>query len=115
MEQSPETAEALTGDGLANDPSVAAGVVQAGIEMEIGTSIRARYPDEPTHIMATRLGNVLRKYESTAGATYGLPLLEYATPLGLVAKPEHVAYVNDQRSVLDLSVACAPSGSLPPG
>ena len=54
--------------------------------------------------MPTRLGNVLRRYEARAGASFGLPIITFATHIGMVAEPKHTAYVNDQRAQLDLAV-----------
>ncbi len=70
----------------------------------------ATFPDSPQKIMATRLGNVLRRAEMRAGRSYGLPILMSATHLGMVADPAHTAYVQDQRTQLDLTARiCASS------
>lgn len=55
-------------------------------------------------IMPTRLGNVLRYYERKAGAPYGLDAVRVMPYLSRVAPSEDMAYVNDQRSSLDLAV-----------
>ena len=63
--------------------------------------------DQPKLIydtMPTRLGNVLRYYESSAGAPYGLGAIAVMPYLARVAPAEDMAYVNDQRSNLDLAV-----------
>lgn len=64
---------------------------------------RSEYPDEPTQVMPTRLGNMLRRYELRAGSAYHLPILDFATHLGMVAEKEHGEYVADQRNQLDLT------------
>jgi hypothetical protein len=61
-------------------------------------------PDELDQIMPTRLGNVLRYYESAAGAPYGLDAIQLMPYLARVASAEDMEYVNDQRSNLDLAV-----------
>jgi hypothetical protein len=61
-------------------------------------------PDELDQIMPTRLGNVLRYYESSAGAPYGLDAIRVMPYLARVASSEDMEYVNDQRSNLDLAV-----------
>ena len=66
-------------------------------------SVLARQPLEPVHIMPTALGNVLRRHEQIAGASVGLPILSWATHIGLVADPAHTKYVNDQRTLVDLA------------
>jgi len=54
--------------------------------------------------MPTRLGNVLRRTESQAGSQYGLNALVAVPHILMVAPADHVEYVNDQRSQLDLAV-----------
>jgi hypothetical protein len=61
-------------------------------------------------IMPTRLGNVLRKYERQAGSQYGLDAVSVIQQISFVASAERLAYVGDQRQLLDLSVRmCATS------
>jgi hypothetical protein len=70
------------------------------------------YPDpnvvgnhiEYDDIMPTRLGNVLRKYERQAGSQYGLDAVSVIQQISFVAPTERLAYVGDQRQLLDLSV-----------
>jgi hypothetical protein len=68
------------------------------------------YPDELDDILPTRLGNLLHKYESRAGQSYGINILGRATHLMLTAPPNHVEYINDQRSALDLAARLCASG-----
>ena len=66
-----------------------------------------RYPHEPRLMMPTSLGNMLRRYEVGPGTPFGFNLPATAPLLALVAPPEHMKYVNDQRSSFDLAVrAC---------
>lgn len=69
-----------------------------------------KYPNEPIHVMPTSLGNTLRHYEMLAGAAVGLPVLAWATHIGLVADPAHNRYVNDRRTEMDLAVRMSYSG-----
>jgi hypothetical protein len=62
------------------------------------------YPERIDDVMPTRLGNVLRRHEKTAGAVYGLDAMAVVHRLMLVADSKHVAYVQDQRTSLDLAV-----------
>jgi hypothetical protein len=62
------------------------------------------YPEDPNHIMPTRLGNILRRYEVLAGAPYKLDAPTILPSLALVTPPAHLEYLNDQRSALDLAV-----------
>jgi hypothetical protein len=55
-------------------------------------------------IMPTRLGNVLRRYERQAGSQYGLDAVSVIQQISFVAPAERLAYVGDQRQLLDLSV-----------
>ena len=74
--------------------------------------LAARYPppnqvgmhEEYDDIMPTRLGNALRKYERQAGSQYGLDAVSLIQHLSFVAPAERVAYVGDQRQLMDLSV-----------
>lgn len=63
-----------------------------------------RYPVTPDLVMPTSLGNMLRRYEVGPGEPYGIDIPATAPLLAMVAPPEHMAYVNDQRSSLDLAV-----------
>jgi hypothetical protein len=62
------------------------------------------YPQMPNDVRPTRLGNVLRRYESEAGAPYGLGLPTIAPHLALIAPKDHMDLVNDQRTQMDLAV-----------
>lgn len=55
-------------------------------------------------VMPTRLGMVMRFYESLAGEPYGLNSIQVMPYMARVAKADDMAYVNDQRSQLDLAV-----------
>jgi hypothetical protein len=66
--------------------------------------LSAEQPMEPHLVMPTRLGNVLRYYESNAGLPYGLDAIQVMPYLARVASAEDMDYVNDQRSNLDLAV-----------
>lgn len=65
---------------------------------------KLRYPEKPAHMMPTRLGNMLRRYEILAGAPYELDAPTVLPCLALVAPSRHLDYLNDQRSALDLAV-----------
>ena len=65
---------------------------------------RGKFPVNPDEVMPTRLGNVLRRAESQAGSQYKLDSLQAVPHLLLIAPANHVNYVNDQRSQLDLAV-----------
>lgn len=60
--------------------------------------------EEYDNLMPTRLGNALRKYERQAGSQYGLDAVSVIQQISFVAQPERLAYVGDQRQLLDLSV-----------
>jgi hypothetical protein len=61
-------------------------------------------PSEPDLVMPTRLGIILRYYETTAGSPFGLKAIQVMPYLARVAKPQDMAYVSDQRSQMDLAV-----------
>lgn len=64
----------------------------------------AQYPTDPALVMPTRLGNVLRKYETIAGRQYELSVLTILPHIALAARPEDLRYLDDQRVQLDLAV-----------
>lgn len=66
--------------------------------------VSLNYPDNPDHIMPTRLGNVLRRYEVLAGESYKLEAPTVLPYLTLIAATDHRDYLNDQRSAMDLAV-----------
>jgi hypothetical protein len=72
--------------------------------------LAAAYPKNEGDVMPTRLGNVLRRHERLAGSQYGLDAVTVIRHVALVAPPERLGYLNDQRQLLDLSVRmCATS------
>lgn len=62
------------------------------------------YPGSVGDFMPTRLGNVLRAAEKTAGATINLDVIKFAPHLMMVAPTTHADYVNDQRTSFDLAI-----------
>ena len=66
--------------------------------------VRSMFPADVDEAMPTRLGNVLRRAESQAGSQYGIDALQVVPHLLLIAPTNHIDYVNDQRSQLDLAV-----------
>lgn len=67
-------------------------------------SEKQRLPAEVDRIMPTRLGNVLRRYEDSAGRQFGLDAVALAPHIALVAPPAHAEYLDDSRANLDLAV-----------
>jgi hypothetical protein len=74
--------------------------------------VLANYPNSTNDVRPTRLGNVLRRYEAGAGSQYGLSLVAIAPHLILSAPRSHIAYVEDQRTQLDLAVRLVVVGLL---
>jgi hypothetical protein len=72
---------------------------------------RRSYPMSYDDVMPTALGNVLRRYEDEAGRPYGLSILAVAPHLALLAPREHVDFLQDQRTQLDLATRlCVTAG-----
>jgi hypothetical protein len=61
------------------------------------------YPEAP-HILPTRLGNVLRRYESSVGKSYLIDPLAAIPRLAMVGSEQEVAYVQNQRVQLELAL-----------
>jgi hypothetical protein len=95
-----KTLDSLREKGI-DSPVHLAQLISRGGEAE---RILDNFPRADSDIMPTRLGNMLRRYESQAGVQYGMNALQVVPHLLLIAPPNHVAYVNDQRSQLDLAV-----------
>jgi hypothetical protein len=104
-----DTNEYLSPAEIAADPDAAATVVWAQAHLDAWEIVNSQYPDERTATLPTRLGNVLRRHELVSGSAVHLPILDWATHIGMVANPTHTAYVNDQRTQLDLAVRMAAS------
>ncbi len=84
--------------------------LQLLVAAETATTVYDSYPEDPSHFLPTRLGNVLRRSELTAGASFRLPVLRFATHIGMVAEPTHTTYLNDRRTEMDLAARlCASS------
>jgi hypothetical protein len=66
--------------------------------------LQASYPLDGAQILPTRLGNVLRRYETTAGEPYGLGIIDALPRLAMVARPAEIDYLQDQRMQLELAV-----------
>jgi hypothetical protein len=79
---------------------------RAPVRSKLDEADRVRYmfPADLDEVMPTRLGNVLRRAESQAGSQYGIDALQAVPHLLLIAPTNHIDYVNDQRSQLDLAV-----------
>lgn len=87
-------------------------IIDTQADLEAWEFARSSYPSNRTALLPTMLGNTLRKYELTAGAACHLPILKWATHIGMVADPNHTRYVNDQRTQVDLAVRVSASAYL---
>jgi hypothetical protein len=94
----------VTTDGMAISATQKTDRVEWVSLHQEASRLRRQYPRRPDDIMPTRLGNMLRRYEVDAGGPYGANLVAMAPLLAMVAPPHETAYVNDQRSSLDLAV-----------
>lgn len=63
-------------------------------------------------ILPTRLGNVLRSYERSAGSAYGIDPLIAVPRLAMVATDREIAYVQNQRVQLELALRTSLMGLL---
>jgi hypothetical protein len=79
-------------------------LVQNAVVVDESARLERSYPAEGRLVMPTRLGNVLRRYESLVGRPYKLDPTRVMAHLGLVSDPSHLKYLNDQRTLLDLAV-----------
>ncbi len=78
--------------------------VAARIENAESARLLGSYPDRLELTLPTRLGNVLRRYESTVGAPYGMEAMQAIPRLAMVAGERELDYLQNQRFQLDLAV-----------
>ena len=64
----------------------------------------AKLPNNPADIMATDLGNVLRRFERIAGAPFGLDGVVAAPYVAQLGEAKELEYLDDAHSAMDLSV-----------
>ncbi|KJK42825.1 hypothetical protein UK23_35510 [Lentzea aerocolonigenes] len=69
------------------------------------------YPDL-REILPTRLGNVLRRYERSAGRSYGINPIIAVPRLAMVATDREIAYLQNQRVQLELALRTSLMGLL---
>lgn len=79
-------------------------LLSAQVSFSSADAALQQYPPLHAAVMPTRLGNVLRRYESLAGSAISLPLIDWANHIGMVAKASDTNYVQDQRNGMDLAV-----------
>ena len=103
--------QAIRADDVAADTDAMARLRHLSRRGEV-ERLLLEYPRRLDEIRPTRLGNVLRRYELSAGAPYGLPVVSVAPHLVLSAPRTHIAYVEDQRTQLDLAVRLVITGLL---
>ena len=78
--------------------------VSSFLDYQEASRVCERYPDDPHDVMPTRLGNMLRRFERRAGASFGL---EATQTTGLLAQVTDETLRNqhdDARTDLDVSV-----------
>jgi hypothetical protein len=73
-------------------------------EQETQSQLKLAYPEDPTRILPTQLGNALRRSEDSAGQQYGLSAIAIAPHLHLVVPPRHLEYLIDTRQDMDVSI-----------
>lgn len=102
-------AAALDGRALADGAPEAGVVERTRVSIDAAESERlfASYPVEPRDFLPTRLGNVLRRYETTVGKPYRLDPLLAIPRLAMVGGERELGYVRDQRVQLELAIRTA--------
>ncbi len=82
------------------------------VEQEAMARYTNNYPDDPTRMMPTRLGNALRRFEDSAGKQYGLRATLIAPHIHLVAPSRHLEYLIDTRQAMDAAIRICTVGLL---
>lgn len=78
--------------------------VLTSITRDESSRLLGSYPRDPGEVLPTKLGNVLRRYESAAGSSYGISAIGLIPHIALVATKDDVDLLDDQRTQLDLCV-----------
>ena len=73
-------------------------------EQEARSQLGLAYPQVPTRILPTQLGNALRCSEDSVGQQYGLSAITIAPHLHLAVSPCHLEYMVDTRQDMDSSI-----------
>jgi len=81
-------------------------------DQEMSSAVRAAeadrqaqgYPENLDEVLPTRLGNVLRRHESLAGAPYKLAAIPAIPRLAMVAQAPENNYLENQRTQLELAI-----------
>ena len=73
-------------------------------EQEASSRCERNYPPDAKRVLPTQLGNVLRRFEDTAGSQYGLNALVLGPHLHLIAPPRHLEYLVDAREDMDSAI-----------
>ena len=97
---------------LATTPADAMKAIRSQTMIDQGDAIAKGYPEEGIDTLPTKLGNVLRRHELLAGKAVDLPVLQWATHIGMVADPAHNAHLSDQRTQFDLAVRMTANAAL---
>jgi hypothetical protein len=112
LPEAEEADEYVSADVLRDGTTTSRDAVRWHGLQDAAAIIESRFPDRAMNTMPTRLGNVLRRHELVAGRAVELPVLGWATHIGMVAAPEHNAYVSDQRTAMDLAVRTSAMGAV---
>lgn len=84
--------------------------VRAPLRSRFEEALRRRdtsFPPDLDQVRPTRLGNVLDSAEHQAGSQYGMDAIQVVPQLLFIAPANHVEYVSNQRSQLDLAIRMA--------
>lgn len=86
------------------EPAPTLGPLRQQIRRDERLRAYGAYPKDARDILPTRLGNVLRRYETSVGRPYGLDLLATVPRLAMVGGEREIAYVTNQRVQLELAL-----------
>ncbi|WP_433307100.1 hypothetical protein ACQP2F_22600 [Actinoplanes sp. CA-030573] len=99
-------AKDLDAERLADDDAPPETVARA-VRLFTHNRAAAGYPERPSQVLPTRLGNVLRSYESRVGRPYGIDAIRTVPRLAMVAGEREIAYLENQRTQLELAIRTA--------
>ena len=87
--------------------SASLAAVEAALVNDESRRLQASYPVKKEHILPTRLGNALRRYEMTAGSPYGIDVIPSLPRIAMVSQPAEIDYLQNQRMQMELAVRTA--------
>lgn len=86
-------------------PEYTKAVISEGTRL--GPQIRSDYPDDVSFVLPTKLGNVIRSYETYARTQHGMEAIALWPRLVAVIDKGYAATIDDEKTTLDFMLNCS--------